>query len=122
MTAHGQPPFQAVRHFGEQTHWEFNAIPISLRWHRFPWSRSVATSAAFGLGLSYATDLPPVEVELEGETRRLLVYWMMELTAGPVDSRWAFSLRIHHRSEAYGLMGDAGGMNAVGLGLRYRFR
>jgi hypothetical protein len=80
---------QVVRHFGEQTHWEFNAIPISLRWHRFPWSRRVATSAAFGLGLSYATELPPVEVELEGESHRLLVYWMMELTAGPVEARWA---------------------------------
>jgi hypothetical protein len=113
---------QVVRHFGEQTHWEFNAIPVSLRWHRFPWSRRVATSAAFGLGLSYATELPPVEVELEGESHRLLVYWMMELTAGPVEARWAFSLRIHHRSEAYGLMGDAGGMNAVGFGMRYRFR
>jgi hypothetical protein len=113
---------QVVRHFGDQTHWEFNAIPISLRWHRFPWSRRVATSAAFGLGLSYATDMPPVEVELEGESRKLLVYWMMELTAGPLDSSWALSLRIHHRSEAYGLMGDAGGMNAVGLGVRYRFR
>lgn len=111
---------QVVKHFGDQTHWEFNAVPIVLRWHRFPWSKRVATSAAFGLGLSYATELPPVEVELEGESYQTLVYWLLEMTAGPVDSRWAVSLRIHHRSVAYGLMGDEGGMNAVGLGLRYR--
>jgi len=37
-----------------------------------------------------------------------------------VGARWAASLRIHHRSVAYGLMGDEGGMNAVGLGVRYR--
>ncbi len=113
---------QVVAHFGDQTHWEFNAVPISLRWHRFPWSEHIATSAAFGLGLSYATELPPVEVELEGESHQTLVYWLLEMTAGPVDARWAVTLRIHHRSVAYGLMGDEGGMNAVGLGLRYRFR
>ena len=113
---------QIVRHFHDQTHWEFNAIPIVVRWNRFPWSAHVATSAAFGVGISYATALPPVEVELEGESHRALVYWLMELTAGPVDARWAISLRLHHRSVAYGLMGDEGGMNAVGLGLRYRWR
>jgi hypothetical protein len=112
---------QIVRHFGDQTHWEFNAVPIVLRWNRFPWSGHVASSAAFGLGLSYATEMPPVEVELEGESSQWLVYWVMELTAGPVDARWAVSLRLHHRSVAYGLMGEEGGMNAVGLGLRLRF-
>lgn len=111
---------QIVKHFGDQTHWEFNAVPVVLRWHRFPWSKHVATSAAFGLGLSYATELPPVEVLLEGESHQWLVYWVLEMTGGPVDSRWAVSLRIHHRSVAYGLMGDQGGANAVGLGVRYR--
>jgi hypothetical protein len=112
---------QVVHHFGDQSHWEFNAIPIVLRWNRFPWSPHFSTSAAFGLGLSYATELPPVEVELEGESHRALVYWVMELTAGPVDAPWSVSLRLHHRSVAYGLMGDKGGANAVGFGLRYRF-
>jgi hypothetical protein len=112
---------QVVHHFGEQSHWEFNAMPVVLRWNRFPWSPHVASSAAFGLGLSYATALPQVEVELEGESHRALVYWMMELTAGRVDAPWSISLRLHHRSVAYGLMGDEGGANAVGLGARYRF-
>jgi hypothetical protein len=112
---------QAVRHFGDQQHWEFNAVPIVLRWRRFPWSARVATSAAFGLGLSWATEVPRVEVELEGESHRTLVYWMMELTAGPPQADWAVSLRLHHRSVAYGLMGDEGGMNAVGLGVRFQF-
>ena len=111
---------QIVKYFVDQTHWEFNAVPVVLRWHRFPWSEHVATSAAFGLGLSYATELPPVEVELEHESHQTLVYWVLEMTGGPVDSRWAVSLRIHHRSVAFGLMGHQGGMNAVGLGVRYR--
>ena len=87
-----------------------------------PLGERVATTAAFGLGLSYATELPSVELELEGESHQLLVYWMMEMNAGPVDSPWAFSLRLHHRSVAYGLMGANGGMNAVGLGMRYQLR
>ena len=113
---------QAARYFGDQDHWEFNAVPFTVRWHRFPWSDKVATSAAFGLGLSYATELPPVEVEIEGESAQWLIYWLLEATAGRVGSPWAFTLRMHHRSVAYGLMADEGGMNGVGLGVRYRFR
>jgi hypothetical protein len=107
--------------FGDQRYWEFNAVPVVLRWRRFPWSRTLATSAAFGLGLSYTTELPDIEVSLEGESRKLLVYWVAELTAGLPDEPWSVSLRLHHRSVAYGLMGDEGGMNAVGLGIRWQF-
>ncbi len=112
---------QVAYYFGDQTYWEFNAVPVVARWNKFPWSQRVATSAAFGLGLSYATELPQVEVSLESESHQWLVYWMMELTAGPAEAPWSVSLRLHHRSVAYGLMGDQGGLNAVGLGLRYRF-
>jgi hypothetical protein len=112
---------QVVYNFGDQDHWEFNLVPVIVRWQRFPWDRRVATSAAFGLGLSYATEVPEVEVELEGESQQLLIYWVAELTAGPVNAPWAVSLRLHHRSVAWGLMGDEGGINAVGLGLRHRF-
>lgn len=112
---------QVVYHFGDQSHWEFNAVPVVARWRRFPWSDRVATTAAFGLGLSWATEMPEVEVEIEGQSSQLLAYWFLELTAGPVDSPWAASLRIHHRSVAFGLMGEDGGMNAVALGVRYQF-
>lgn len=112
---------QVAYNFGRQHHWEFNTAPLVVRWQRFPWSRHVDTSAAFGLGLSYASEVPEVEVEIEGESHRLLVFWVAELTAGPVQAPWAVSLRLHHRSVAWGLMGDEGGMNAVGLGIRYRF-
>ena len=112
---------QVVYNFGDQDHWEFNVVPIVVRWHKFPWNHRVESSAAFGLGLSYATELPEVEVEIEGESQQLLIYWVMELTAGPPRSPWAVSLRLHHRSVAWGLMADEGGMNAVGLGVRWRF-
>jgi len=112
---------QVVYNFGEQHHWEFNVVPIVARWQRFPWDDWLATSAAFGLGLSYATELPEVEVEIEGQSEQLLIYWVAELTAGPLDAPWAVTLRMHHRSVAWGLMGEDGGMNAMGLGLRWRF-
>jgi hypothetical protein len=112
---------QVVYNFGDQHHWEFNLVPVVARWQRFPWSEHVATSAAFGLGLSYATEVPEVEVEIEGDSEQLLIYWLAELTAGPVAAPWAVTLRLHHRSTAWGLMGEEGGMNALGLGIRYRF-
>ena len=77
--------------------------------------------SAFGLGLSYASELPEVEVEIEGDSEQWLIYWVAELTAGPNDAPWAITLRMHHRSPAFGLMGDEGGVNAMGLGLRWRF-
>ena len=65
-------------------------------------------------------ELPAVEAELEGSSRQWLMYWMMEVTAGPPNADWALAVRLHHRSVAWGLMGEAGGVNAVGLGFRYR--
>ncbi len=112
---------QVAYNFGAQHHWEFNAVPVVARWHWFSRNGALATSAAFGLGLSYATRVPEVEVELEGESHNLLTYWVAELTAGPADAPWSVSIRLHHRSVAYGLFGDEGGMNGMGLGLRYRF-
>lgn len=112
---------QVAKYFGDQDHWEFNAVPLVARWSRFPWNDRVGTTVAFGLGLSYATELPPVEVELEGESQQLLVYWVLEATAGAAQAPWSISLRLHHRSGAWGLVADEGGMNAVGLGLRYKF-
>ena len=90
---------QLVYHFGDQHHVEINAVPVVARWHRFPWSERLATSAAFGLGLSYASEVPEVEVQLEGTSRQWLVYWVMELTAGPPRAPWAITMRLHHRSD-----------------------
>lgn len=112
---------QAAYNFGDQRHLELNAVPIVLRWQRFPWSARVHSTAAFGLGVSYATELPEVEQQLEDETHKTMVYWVVELTAGPRNARWAASLRLHHRSDGFGLMGEDGGANAIGLGVRYAF-
>lgn len=111
---------QVVRHFGDQDHWEFN-LPIIGRWEAFPWNEVVDTSLAFGVGPSYASEKPKVEVANDGESHRLLVYWMMEFEGGPPDKGWSAIFRLHHRSGAFGFVADEGGSNAIVIGLKQRF-
>ena len=112
---------QVGKYFGEQDHWEFNLPIIGLRWHRFPWERHVATSFAWGIGPSYATEVPPVELETNASSSHWLIYWYGELTFAPPAANWELMLRLHHRSDAFGLVADDGGSNAVCSGLRYHF-
>jgi hypothetical protein len=108
--------------FGEQGYWELNVAPVTLRWQRFPWSHLLHTTVAFGLGLSYAFEYPEVEYRLENDTQQLLLFWQLELTAGPRDGPWSAVLRLHHRSPGWGVMGVSdGGMNAPSLGFRYSY-
>jgi hypothetical protein len=112
----------AAYNFGKQDHWELNVAPVTLRWQRFPWNDRLHTSIAFGLGFSYAFDFPQIEYELENDTKQLLLFWQIELTAGPRDGPWSTVLRLHHRSPGWGVMGVSdGGMNAPSLGFRYAF-
>ena len=108
------------KHFGAQDHWEGNGL-VSARWHKFPWNNVVATSTAFGTGLSYATEKPKVEAGDEGTTERLLVYWQAEFSFGLPRKDWAILFRIHHRSTGFGLLGDDGGSNALLAGVRFFF-
>ena len=111
---------QVGYNFGDQSHWEINLV-AGPRWRQFPWNDVVATSVAFGLGLSMASEVPEVEVELEGASEQLLIYWNADVTLGPPRSNWAVLLRLHHRSGGFGSIADDGGMNAVALGLRIAF-
>ncbi len=112
---------QIVKHFHFQTHWELNAI-VAARWVAFWWDDVLDTSLAFGLGPSYATKKPEIELENNEETSRFLVYWMLELAVAlPKYSHIAWITRIHHRSDAFGLIADGGGSNALAMGLKWRF-
>ena len=113
---------QIGKWFGDQDNFEFN-FPVVIRWSKFPWNNYVSTSLAYGLGPSYATEKPAAETELEGSTRKFLVYWFAEIAFGPPHSNWAGVFRIHHRSGAFGLIADRheGGSNTLAIGLKYRF-
>lgn len=111
---------QVVRHFRGQTHWEFNGAVVG-RWARFPWTERLPTSLAFGIGPSYATETPSEEVAREGASERLLVYWLTEVEVGLPGRPWSAMARLHHRSEAFGVVADKGGSNWIALGIRLRF-
>ena len=112
---------QIVKHFNIQTHWELNAL-VAARWEAFWWDDVLDTSVAFGLGPSYATDEPEIETEINGNASQFLICWMLELALGlPDHPRVALITRIHHRSDAFGLIADGGGSNALAMGLKWRF-
>ena len=117
---------QAVKHWGEQDHWEFNAAYIA-RWKPFPWDGTIDTSIAVGGGASYALETPPIEPRADRETfedsAKLLGYLMLEIEAGPPgDAPWSVFVRLHHRSGAKGLFKDVnGGSNFVTGGVRWEF-
>jgi hypothetical protein len=122
----GEVEGQVVRHWGEQSHWEFNLAYVA-RWKPFPWDEHVDTSIALGGGVSYATEVPFIEPRAKelgvGESERLLGYLLLEVElAPPGDSPWSGFVRLHHRSGAKGLFSDVnGGSNFITLGARYHF-
>lgn len=109
-----------VKYFGDQDNWEFNAA-VAGRWHKFPWNDTVATTIAWGIGPSYASEVPEVEKEIHETSEQLLVFWFAEITLGPPKSRWAAAFRLHHRSTAFGTFANDGGSNSLALGLKYHF-
>jgi hypothetical protein len=111
---------QVGKYYGDQHHFEFN-IPLAVRLHRFPWDNSMDTSIAFGLGPSWASELPEAELQFHDSTQRFLAYWFLEFTAGPPGKGWAGVFRLHHRSKAFGLVADDGGANILTLGMKYFF-
>lgn len=111
---------QLVRHAGAQRHWEAN-LPVVARWHAFPWNADLRTTAAFGVGPSWSSRHPVLEDEVKGESHRWLAHWFFEITLGAPERDWDVSIRLHHRSTAFGLFGEEGGLNSLVLGLRRSF-
>ncbi len=111
---------QIVRHFGDQDHWELN-LPLIVRWETFPWNDIIDTSAAFGLGPSFASAVPKEEIAMDGESQHWLVYWVLELAMGMPETDWKGILRLHHRSGAFGIVAGEGGSNVMAVGLRRQF-
>jgi hypothetical protein len=112
---------QVGKYLGDQDHWEFNLPILGFRWHRFPWDRLLATSFAWGIGPSYATQVPEIEIETNGQSSRWLIHWFGELTFGPPTAGWEALLRLHYRSDGFGTVAEGGGSNAICAGLRYYF-
>lgn len=117
---------QLVRHTGLQHHWEANAM-LALRWMDFPWDHYLDTRVAVGNGLSYASEVPPLEpggeLDRDEESAHLLYYMMVEAEFTlPRETPWSAFVRVHHRSGIFGLFDDVdGGSNFIGIGIRHYF-
>ena len=108
---------QATAHIGAQEYFEFG-VPVTIR---FRPEDSFLDAVAFGLGMSHTTKLSDVEVETRGESRRNLIYWMLEAEFETKTPGRSWFMRVHHRSDAWGLMNEDGGSNGIGCGIKYRF-
>lgn len=109
------------QHFGTSHNLEL-CLPIAtLRWEYFPWDKYIDTSLATGYGLSFATERPQAEIDLDGKSEQLLLYFHYEAEFALPNSPWALALRLHHRSPAYGMFGHNGWSNFLTAGVRYSF-
>ena len=94
-------------HFGDQSYHEGGAA-LYARWHAFPWNDHLKTSFAFGLGPSYVSSLPAIEVA-RGYSSKWLNQLNMELTfALPEYANNHLLVRLQHRSGVFGLINDVG--------------
>ncbi|WP_397543328.1 hypothetical protein [Roseovarius salis] len=111
---------QANRHFGRGTYQEF-VVPATIRYSPArPWW-PVIDSFAFGLGLSYTTQTPPLEIARRGDSQRAMVYFSLETAFSLNQPEDSVFLRLHHRSDAYGLFATNSGSNAFAIGFRRGF-
>jgi hypothetical protein len=99
---------------------------MMARWSNFPWSNTLRTTFGLGGGLSYATDIPSIEIEPDepnGDYSNLLFYIAVEATFTiPKYKDWQLVYRLHHRSGIFGtFQADNSGNTAVQLGLRHYF-
>jgi hypothetical protein len=111
---------QVARYFGFQESWEVNLVPAMI--HYVPRDGlGPLQSVGFGLGFSYASDLPEVELARGEETTREKWYWALEAAFETGNPDREYVLRIHHRSTGAGTIGDGRSTNAVVIGLRQVF-
>ena len=106
-----------------QKNWELN-IPIIIRWNILKFQRKILKSFAAGVGLSYASKPPEYEIDLQGDSSKLLLYSMVEIDFFlPNYPSLFFVARIIHRSTMFQFFNKniRGASNALGIGLKYRF-
>lgn len=110
---------QAAKWFGRQTNLEANLLGVL----RYTPAQQIGPirSLAFGIGPSLASEIPAEEFARNGTGRRGLVYWMGEVEFGRSESNLRGFARIHHRSNAYGLLGAQTGSNSLVVGMRRAF-
>lgn len=110
--------------FGQASLFEVAVAPV-LRWSGFPWSQYLQTSLRVGpLGLSYTSEVSPLERGPDGRGSQWLNFLMLELALAPPQQKdWEVFVRLHHRCTIYDLINTYGanGEDFLGFGYRRRF-
>lgn len=110
---------QFGNHWGDNDYYE----TVGAGYARFylPLDKYLRTSIAFGVGLSYTTEIPAVEYRKDQRVSKLLGYLGAELAIGlPSISQWDLVCRLHHRSGAKGVIGY-GESNYICAGVKFKF-
>jgi len=111
---------QAVQHYGAQTNFEINT-PLTVRYNRRGDFFPSLEALAFGLGVSWASEVPQTEADRDGASTQTMFYWMGELQFDLPNTEIDLVTRIHHRSDGYGVWDVDSGSNALVIGLRKSF-
>lgn len=107
--------------FGQATLNEVAVAPV-LRWSRFPWNHLLQTDFRVGpVGLSYTTDVGPLERGPDGRGSRLLNFLLLEVAfSRPQDKSKEVFVRLHHRCAIYDLLNTYGANGEDFLMFGYR--
>lgn len=105
------------QHFGDDNYTEVIVNGIVRYTPPNPWL-SVIESYGYGLGVSHTSETPAVEVRTRGDSQRTLVYMAIEAAFDVGLEDCEVFLRVHHRSDGYGLFQSDTGSNAFILGFR----
>jgi hypothetical protein len=101
------------------------AVAPVLRWSSFPWNALLQTDLRLGpLGVSYTTEVGPLERGSGGQGSRWLNFLMVELAVSrPEQPSEEVFIRLHHRCAIYDLVNNYGanGEDFLAFGYRHRF-
>lgn len=101
------------------------AVAPVLRWSGFPWNDILQTDVRFGpLGVSYTSDVGPMERNPQGQGSQWLNFLMVEVAVShPQHREHEVFMRLHHRCTIYDMINDYGanGEDFLALGYRYKF-
>lgn len=95
--------------FGQASLTEIAVAPV-VRWGGFPWNSVVQTDLRLGpLGVSYTTEVSPLERGTDGQGSRLLNFLMIEVAfSSPQNTSNEVFMRLHHRCAVYDLLNNYG--------------
>jgi hypothetical protein len=110
--------------FGQAALTEVALAPV-VRWSGFPWNQTLQTDLRAGpLGLSYTSDVSPLERGPQGQGSRWLNFLMLEVAVSPPQEKdWEVFMRLHHRCAVYDLINNYGanGEDFLAFGYRRKF-